>query len=209
MSTSQYGRHRWWKKCVYDILLFYVTWTWHIMVGAVVLGSWYSALAAEEKKLRQIRSLRSWSRRKMCRLFYTIFADDSPTEPRTTEPRKTEPRKTQPRMDWTSNGLNPDWTEPRMGLNPEKTEPRMGLNPDWTQPRMGLNPEWDWTPNGLNPDWTEPRLGLNPDWTQPWLGLNPDWTELRMGLNPDWDSTSNYYQPRIWCPMVFIKRMDF
>jgi hypothetical protein len=39
---------------------------------------------------------------------------DSPTEPRMTEPRKTEPRKTQPRMDRTSNGLNLEWTEPRM-----------------------------------------------------------------------------------------------
>ncbi len=85
-------------------------------------------------------------------------------------------------MDWIPNG----------------TEPRMDPTQNGTEPRMGLNPEWDWTPNGLNPDWTQPRLGLN-----------PDWTELRMGLNPDWDSTSNFYQPRIWCTMVYIKRMDF
>ncbi len=124
------------------------------------------------------------------------FQKGSPTEPRTTEPRKIEPRKTQTRMDWTSNGLNPEWTQPQMGLNPEWTEPRMGLNPEWTQPWMGLNP-----------DWTQPRPGLNPERTQPRPGLNPEWTELRMGLNLEFLSTSNMvYNVYIYQKNGFKKR---
>ncbi len=93
-------------------------------------------------------------------------------------------------MDWTSNGLNPEWTQPRMGLNPGWTEPRMGLNPEWTQPWMGLNSEW-----------TEPRLDSTPTGTQPRLDRTQNGTESRL------DSTSNFFQPRIWCTMVYIKRM--
>jgi hypothetical protein len=136
----------------------------------------------------------------------------SPTEPRTTEPRKTESRKSLPRMDWTSDGLNSEWTQPQMGLNPEWTEPRMGLNPEWTQPRMGLNPEWDSAPNGtqsrmgLNPEWDSTPNGLDPEWTRPRMDSTPTGTQPQMdstpnGLNSEWDSTSNFYQPRIWCTM--------
>ncbi len=118
-------------------------------------------------------------------------------------------------MDWTSNGLNLEWTKPRMdptpaGLNLEWTEPRMywtsnGPNSEWTELRM------DSTPTGLNPDWTQPQPGLNhvrdstltgtqpllrlnPEWTQHRLRLKPEWTELRMGLNLKFLSTSNGVQ---------------
>ncbi len=117
--------------------------------------------------------------------FLCTCKGDSATEPRTTEPRKTEPRKTQPWMDWTSNGLNPEWTQPRMGLNPEWDSTPNCLNPEWDWTPNGPNLEWDWTPNG-----TEPRM----DWTL--TGLKPDWDSTPNGLNPDWDSTSTGTQPR-------------
>jgi hypothetical protein len=120
-----------------------------------------------------------------------LSRNDSPTEPRTTEPRKTEPRKTQPRMDWTSNGLNPDWIQPRMGLNPEWTEPQMGLNPEWTQP------EWDSTPNGTELRMDSTPTGLNPDWDWTPTGLNPDWDSTPTGLNSEWDWIPTGTQPRI------------
>ncbi len=56
-----------------------------------------------------------------------------------------------------SNGLNPEWTQPRM-------DPTLnGLNPEWTQLRM------DSTPNGLNPNRLNPD-GPNSKWT------HPEWT---------------------------------
>jgi hypothetical protein len=65
-------------------------------------------------------------------------------------------------MDSTANGLNPEWTQPRLGLNPE-----------WIQPQLGFNPNWDSTPNGLNRDWDSIQ------------------DELRMGLNLEFLSTLN------------------
>jgi hypothetical protein len=106
-------------------------------------------------------------------------------------------------MDWTSNGLNLEWTQPRKGLNPDWTEPRMGLNPEWTELRMGLNPEWDSTPNG-----TEPRLDSTPTGTQPRMNSTPTGTQPRMRLNSEWDSTSNFYQHRTWWHNVYIYQKD-
>jgi len=132
---------------------------------------------------------------------------DSLTEPRTTKPRKTQPRKTQPGMDWTSNGLNLEWTEPQMDPTPN------GLNPEWDWTLNGTNPEWDWSPNG-----TELRIYWTPN------GLNLDTflsthlkTELlgvesehRNGTQPWLSSQSLEYG--VQCvkvkKIVYIKRMD-
>jgi hypothetical protein len=50
-------------------------------------------------------------------------------------------------MDRTQNGLNLEWTQPRMNST------TIGLNPDWDLTPNGLNTDWDSTPNGLNSEW--------------------------------------------------------
>jgi hypothetical protein len=129
-------------------------------------------------------------------------------------------------MHWTSNGLNLEWTQPRMDWTPNELNPNV-LNPNvlnhkWTKLRM------DWTQNGLNPEWTQPRLdstptglnplspdrestpnGLIPDWDSTPNGLNPDRDSTPTGQNSEWDSTSNYSQPwMVYSVKVYIKRMD-
>ncbi len=101
-------------------------------------------------------------------------------------------------MDPIPNGLNPEWTEPRMYRTPN------GPNLEWTELRIdstptGLNSEWDSsstflsTSNGVQcqcvhqKNGFKKRSGMNLS-----RGWDPVGTRPRLKLKSEWDSTSTF-----------------